>query len=143
MKSIVLFLIIIFAPHLFLSAQNKNDLLLMKQTISQYPSANSTKHFTLLKRKNPLLMPLTASLYLYQNIISPQLATDCPHIPSCSNFSKQCIAKYGIVKGVALSADRLTRCSPVSMMDLPTYWFDLISNKIDDNPSYYYLRSRK
>jgi putative component of membrane protein insertase Oxa1/YidC/SpoIIIJ protein YidD len=143
MKSTKVFFILFFIANTFLFAQNKSDVLMMNNFFHQHNSIDSTKHFALLKRKNPLLMPLTATLYVYQNIISPQLATDCPHIPSCSNFSKQCIAKYGIVKGIALSADRLTRCSPVSMMDLPTYWYDIFTNKVADNPSYYYFRIRK
>jgi hypothetical protein len=29
------------------------------------------------------------------------------------------------------------------MMDLPTYWYDIFTNKVADNPSYYYFRIRK
>jgi putative component of membrane protein insertase Oxa1/YidC/SpoIIIJ protein YidD len=126
-----------------LLAQNKSDVMLIKQQLVEHNNSDSIKHFSLLIKKNPLLLPFTTTLFFYQNIISPQLATDCPHIPSCSNFSKQCIAKYGFVKGVALSADRLTRCSPISIMDLPSYSFNYFTNKINDLPIYYYFKQIK
>ncbi|MEN9523871.1 MAG: hypothetical protein RL065_2248 [Bacteroidota bacterium] len=124
-------------------AQSPTDVLLIKNHITHQQTEDSIKHFSLLVKKNPIFLPFTATLYFYQNIISPQLATECPHIPSCSNFSKQCISRYGFVKGVALSADRLTRCSPISIMDLPTYSFDYFTNKIQDSPIYYYFKQIK
>lgn len=125
-----------------LSAQSNHDLILIKNKISEN-NTDSVKHYSLLRKKNPFVLPFTATLYFYQNIISPQLATECPHLPSCSSFSKQSIAKYGFVKGVALSADRLTRCSPISIMDLPSYSFNYFTNKINDLPIYYYFKHIK
>ena len=125
------------------NAQSTDDVNLIHQKLINSQESDSIKHFSLLRKKNPLLLPFTISLFFYQNIISPQLATECPHIPSCSSFSKQCIAKYGFIKGVALSADRLTRCSPISIMDLPSYSFDYITNRINDLPIYYYFKHIK
>jgi putative component of membrane protein insertase Oxa1/YidC/SpoIIIJ protein YidD len=147
MKNTNLIFLIFFASFLFTKklviAQSAGDLNLIHQKLINNQESDSVKRFSLLRKKNPFVLPFTTTLYFYQNIISPQLATECPHIPSCSSFSKQSIAKYGFVKGVALSADRLTRCSPISIMDLPSYSFDYFTNKINDLPIYYYFKHIK
>ena len=47
----------------------------------------------------------------------------CRHYPSCSEYSKQSIIKFGFVKGLWLSAKRISRCNPWAK---PT--IDLIPN---------------
>jgi len=48
-----------------------------------------------------------AWLTLYQKFLSRLSMAHCPMHPSCSNFSRQAIAKHGPVWGVVLTADRL------------------------------------
>jgi len=38
----------------------------------------------------------------------------CKFYPSCSNYTYQAIAKYGVLKGVYLGAKRILRCNPFS-----------------------------
>lgn len=38
----------------------------------------------------------------------------CKFYPTCSEYSKQAVLKYGIIKGVALSIRRLSHCHPFS-----------------------------
>lgn len=54
----------------------------------------------------------------YQRLMSQQLARSCPYQLTCSNFSKQAIEQYGLVKGVFLSADRITRCNRIGLLDI-------------------------
>lgn len=53
---------------------------------------------------------------LYQAFISPiikQLFGDtCRYSPSCSEYAKQSIQKYGIIKGSVLGLEQLLRCHP-------------------------------
>jgi putative component of membrane protein insertase Oxa1/YidC/SpoIIIJ protein YidD len=35
---------------------------------------------------------------------------ECPMYPSCSQYSRQAIARYGFAKGWAMTTDRLMRC---------------------------------
>jgi putative component of membrane protein insertase Oxa1/YidC/SpoIIIJ protein YidD len=44
------------------------------------------------------------------NHLSAVKASECPMYPSCSEYSKECIQKYGSVVGWAMSIDRLMRC---------------------------------
>ena len=70
---------------------------------------------------NPLQWVAGGSMYVYQNIISPQMASDCPYEITCSNFSKHAIGRFGLLKGVFLSADRLMRCTPYAHGEIPSY----------------------
>ena len=57
---------------------------------------------------------------LYQRILSPDHGIfkkpfgHCRFYPSCSEYSKQAIGKYGIVKGVFFGVKRILRCNPWS-----------------------------
>lgn len=55
---------------------------------------------------------------LYQRTISPDYGWFkhpvgyCRFYPSCSEYSKQAIEKYGAIKGFFLSIKRILRCNP-------------------------------
>ncbi len=66
---------------------------------------------------NPIYHLFSSSMFLYQKYISPILSRECPYSPSCSMYSKELIKRFGIVKGVICTADRLTRCTQISISD--------------------------
>ena len=57
---------------------------------------------------------------IYQSTLSPDHSWlkarfpygYCRHYPSCSEYTKQAISKFGIFKGSWLSTKRLLRCHP-------------------------------
>ena len=49
---------------------------------------------------------------LYKLLLSPLLPMACRFTPSCSEYAEQAIKKYGIVKGCALAAKRISKCHP-------------------------------
>ncbi|MDG2341956.1 MAG: membrane protein insertion efficiency factor YidD [Cytophagales bacterium] len=51
-------------------------------------------------------------IILYQKLISPILPNTCRFYPSCSEYSKQAILKYGVFYGIFLSFKRLIKCHP-------------------------------
>ena len=54
---------------------------------------------------------------LYQNNISLWLDSKnikCKFYPTCSEYTKQAIEKYGAVKGIFLGIYRIIRCNPFS-----------------------------
>jgi putative component of membrane protein insertase Oxa1/YidC/SpoIIIJ protein YidD len=91
---------------------------------------------------NPLSLVFGGGLLFYQGVISPQIMQGCAFNPSCSNFSKQCIKSHGLIPGIALSADRLTRCTRLSSIDFHPVLFDE-TGKVSDPPEYYRLRRNK
>ena len=53
----------------------------------------------------------------YQNYISYWLETKeirCKFYPTCSEYAKQAIEKYGICKGGFLAGKRILKCNPFS-----------------------------
>lgn len=48
----------------------------------------------------------------YQLFLSPYLPPSCIYNPTCSEYAKEAIRKYGCVKGSFLSLKRLLRCHP-------------------------------
>jgi uncharacterized protein len=56
--------------------------------------------------------PALATIRFYQKWISPLFPPTCRFYPSCSQYTYEAIAKYGIFKGSALGAWRILRCNP-------------------------------
>ena len=48
----------------------------------------------------------------YQYVISPMLPSTCRYTPTCSNYTKQAIEKYGLLKGWRLGLKRISKCHP-------------------------------
>ncbi len=55
-----------------------------------------------------------AGIWMYQHSFSLLLKNSkiCKFQPTCSNYSRMALEKYGIVKGAELTGWRLLRCSP-------------------------------
>jgi uncharacterized protein len=51
---------------------------------------------------------------LYQRLLSPAVGERCKYHPSCSQYAKQAIERFGILRGLVLAAWRLLRCNPWS-----------------------------
>ncbi len=50
-------------------------------------------------------------IHFYRKVISPQDGQTCLFDPSCSKYSLMSIKKYGIIKGLLMTGDRLLRCN--------------------------------
>lgn len=56
-------------------------------------------------------------LKLYKKFISPifkAVDIECKYYPTCSEYMRQAIEKYGALKGTWLGIKRLFRCNPFS-----------------------------
>lgn len=54
---------------------------------------------------------------IYKKILSPIfsfLGVHCKYYPTCSEYAKQAIEKYGVIKGCFLSLKRILKCNPFS-----------------------------
>jgi putative membrane protein insertion efficiency factor len=60
-------------------------------------------------KKIPLLL-----LDIYQSYIRTLLPVCCRFSPSCSEYAKQAILKYGFLKGLGKAIKRLLLCHPFS-----------------------------
>ena len=60
---------------------------------------------------------LINSINCYQKQISPWMEIKnikCKYYPSCSEYTKQAIEKYGTIKGSVLGCARIIKCNPFS-----------------------------
>ena len=55
---------------------------------------------------------IVAILRFYQWALSPLLPSACRYYPSCSEYMRQAVEKYGPVRGVWMGIKRVARCHP-------------------------------
>ncbi len=58
-----------------------------------------------------------ALIGFYQKHISPLTPPSCRYTPTCSEYARQAITKYGAGKGGLLALRRILRCHPFSKHD--------------------------
>ena len=64
-----------------------------------------------------ILLPRRMLVYLirlYQMYISPCFPKHCKYYPTCSEYTRQAVDKYGIIKGSLLGIIRILKCNPFS-----------------------------
>ena len=146
MKVLILTFLYVLASASFLFAQTAEDEDLLRnqdfeqsnnQRIIVYGFSENPSNVLLY---NPVYHLLSGTMWVYQKFISPQLASDCRYKPSCSEYSKQLIKDFGIVKGIFCSADRLMRCNRITISGVPSSAFDPNDRKIHENTDRYSLK---
>ena len=55
---------------------------------------------------------LGAAIGAYQKVVSPLLGQRCRFAPSCSEYSRESILRFGALYGGWLTVRRLARCQP-------------------------------
>ena len=89
------------------------------------------------KNCNPVSLIFGGTLYVYQNYISQHLSAECLYDPSCSDFSKQAVKEYGLIKGTLLSFDRLSRCNRIAATDLNSAMIHKKTHRFSDSVKRY------
>ncbi len=92
-------------------------------------------HPSVIVRYNPFNLAAGTLMIFYQGLISPQFSADCLYHPSCSAFGVNAIKHHGLIKGVFLTADRLSRCNRLAVADVPRSKIDHQSGKIVEDVS--------
>jgi putative membrane protein insertion efficiency factor len=49
----------------------------------------------------------------YQKVISPLLPPSCRFYPSCSEYTRGCVARHGALRGLWMGIRRLLKCHPL------------------------------
>jgi len=52
------------------------------------------------------------ALLLYKIAFSPLLPAACRFYPSCSDYMREAVERYGAIRGVWMGLRRLARCHP-------------------------------
>jgi putative component of membrane protein insertase Oxa1/YidC/SpoIIIJ protein YidD len=96
-----------------------------------------TRSDNLLIRNNPVSLFFGGLMYVYQGVISPQLPSECLYDESCSHFSQQLIADYGLFKGIFTTSDRLMRCNRLSALDIHPLMINEENGKVVESTDIY------
>jgi putative component of membrane protein insertase Oxa1/YidC/SpoIIIJ protein YidD len=129
-----------------LNAQSKTDLELLK-TVNFKNSEFNRKQVKFgisgkrspIAKYNPVTLTFSSLMFIYQKVISPQISADCLFSPTCSEFSRQLIIKYGF-PGFFFTADRLMRCHRISATTFNPVSIDESDMKMHEDVSLYSLR---
>lgn len=60
----------------------------------------------------PLTWVLVLPILFYQKCITPFTPPSCRFTPTCSEYARQALLKYGPIKGLLLALWRILRCNP-------------------------------
>ncbi len=112
----------------FLVSQTDVYTLKRSQLNSQLANLDANSH-----KKGPKKGLGNLLLNLYQTHISVQISADCLYSLSCSRYSRVVVNKKGLLLGVLLSADRLSRCSSFCAKDIPERKYN-DDGLVEDNP---------
>ena len=55
---------------------------------------------------------LLGIIAFYQKKLSPQKKPCCRFYPSCSEYARQAVDRYGVLKGGFLATKRILKCHP-------------------------------
>jgi uncharacterized protein len=61
---------------------------------------------------SPLQWILIRALIVYKFVVSPLLPAACRFYPTCSEYMREAVARYGAARGVWMGLRRLARCHP-------------------------------
>ncbi len=121
-----------------------DDMAVLKQHTQKYEAAEMGQYKRIVKIQktyNPVKLLLYVPLFAYQKVVSEQISASCSFEPSCSVFSILAIKKLGFIKGLFLTADRLTRCNGQAQEESEFYLYDPIKSKVFDDPEMYRLKN--
>ena len=73
-----------------------------------------------------ITLPIILFIKVYQLIISPIIGQNCRYLPTCSDYTVECLKQYGIIKGTFLSLKRISKCHPWG-----SYGHDPVPSKLE------------
>lgn len=148
--SFLLLLLVVFMQHRVSAQQNNTDHALLEAHNTGITVTYNGRTDTVNNREkmvydnqqpiaklNPLRWLATGSMYFYQQVLSPQINAGCLYQRTCSNYSKAAIKQFGIIRGVLLTADRLSRCTSGVLPEIMSYRYDAHGHIIDE-PGHYF-----
>lgn len=62
--------------------------------------------------QSPVSRLAMSAIRFYQRYISPLFGPRCIYTPTCSEYARQAIQKYGLGRGCWLAIRRILRCHP-------------------------------
>ena len=71
-------------------------------------------------------LPLIIFIKFYQLFVSPIIGHNCRYLPTCSEYTIECLKNFGLIKGTFLSFKRISKCHPWG-----SHGYDPIPNNLE------------
>lgn len=55
---------------------------------------------------------VSSAISFYQRHVSPLKPPSCRFYPTCSEYTRQAVERYGVIRGIAMGTRRVMRCHP-------------------------------
>ena len=59
---------------------------------------------------------LIGLIKFYKMVISPYLTPSCRYLPTCSEYTIDCLKTYDLIKGITKSIKRILSCHPIKLL---------------------------
>ena len=59
---------------------------------------------------------LIVLIKFYKIVVSPHLTPSCRYLPTCSEYSIECLRAFGLIKGISRSVKRIFSCHPIKIL---------------------------
>ena len=59
---------------------------------------------------------LIVLIKFYKMVVSPYLTPSCRYLPTCSEYTIECLRTYRLIKGVSKSMKRIFSCHPIKIL---------------------------
>ena len=59
---------------------------------------------------------LIGLIKFYKMVISPYLTPSCRYLPTCSEYTIECLRTYGLIKGISKSIKRILSCHHIKIL---------------------------
>ena len=63
-----------------------------------------------------ILKILIGLIKFYKIFVSPYLTPSCRYLPTCSEYTIDCLKTYGLTKGMAKGIKRILSCHPIKSL---------------------------
>ncbi|UWF59851.1 MULTISPECIES: membrane protein insertion efficiency factor YidD [unclassified Brucella] len=91
-----------------------------------------SRNFTDPWRKTPGRLFGTALIRFYQITLSSLIGNSCRHLPTCSEYAYEAIARHGLWRGGWMGFFRVVRCGPFG-----THGFDPVPRELSPDLKWY------
>lgn len=100
--------------------------------MANQPAKSRSRNYAGEWRKTPGRIIGTGLVRFYQLTLSGFIGNHCRHLPTCSEYAYEAIARYGLWAGSWLALFRLMRCGPFG-----TDGFDPVPTTLDNSFRWY------
>ena len=59
---------------------------------------------------------LIGLIKFYKMVISPYLTPSCRYLPTCSEYTIECLRTFGLIRGISKSIKRILTCHPIKIL---------------------------